>query len=580
MLTNASLTAYFSQICLTASPALLPLCGITHYSKIHEFCNHTNYPLARFREISYNETRKQQEQAKEALCAEGSESLQKFFTRSCYDMKLRKKPLSFLLILLILQIAVFDFMMPAQTVQAAKKKTEHSETVWPKCPKIDAEACCVMDLSSGLVLYSKNMKKKNFPASITKIMTTLLTIENCSLGEEITFSAEAVNSIPWDGTKLGVVAGETLSVEQSLYAIMLQSANDVCAGVAEYISGSQEEFAKLMTKRAREIGCVNTNFTNPHGLHDDNHYTCAYDMCLIGREAMKNSIFRTVTASRTYTVAATNASTERVISNHHQMINGYRSNYAYEYDKCIGGKTGYTSAAGNTLVTFAKKDDMELVCVVMRANGTTSQVNEYTDTKKLIEAAFDNYQLFPIDGSSADTSESAVSDDSPMFTKYNRLLSADSSAITTEENSYLILPKGVKKKKAKQTITYFSDVTLSDTEDTVIGSVSYTYGGKEVGKSDIIYHPSAQKTLTGSGQVKSMVSFRDRLTSGVKNVFLAHRIVFIAAGILIGIVILLFLILVIYSNLRYSRPKQRRRKPKDSGLLLLNAKTGKRQRRK
>lgn len=162
---------------------------------------------------------------------------------------------------------------------------------------------------------------------------------------------------------------------------MLQSANDVCAGAAEHISGSDLEFAKLMTKRAKEIGCVNTHFTNPHGLHDDKHYTCAYDMCLIGREAMKNSIFRKVTASRTYTVSATNMSPERTINNHHQMVNGYRSNYIYEYENCIGGKTGYTSAAENTLVTFAKKDDMELVCVVMRAQSTNSRENQYTDTK-------------------------------------------------------------------------------------------------------------------------------------------------------------------------------------------------------
>lgn len=450
------------------------------------------------------------------------------------------------------------------SVQAAKKKpaassTSTSASSWPKCPTIDAEACCVMDLSSGLVLYSKNSKKKNYPASITKIMTTLLTIENCLLGEELTFSAQAVNSIPWDGSKLGVLAGEKLDIEQSLYAIMLQSANDVCAGAAEYISGSDLEFAKLMTGRAKEIGCVNTHFTNPHGLHDDKHYTCAYDMCLIGREAMKNSIFRKVTASRTYTVSATNMSKERIISNHHQMINGYRSSYLYEYENCIGGKTGYTSAAENTLVTFAKKDDMELVCVVMRAQGTSAKENQYTDTRKLLDAAFENYHLFPMAGNSAKTIESAISDSSPMFTKYSHLLSDSSPVITAGNDSYLILPKGVKKKKAKQTITYLSDITLSDiTTDTVIGNVTYTYDGKNVGQSDILYHPSAIKTLTTSSHVQTIVSLKEKLTSGIMQKFTAHKTIIIIVMVSLAVCLLLLLLYFMISHMRYSRSRKRR----------------------
>lgn len=470
---------------------------------------------------------------------------------------MKTKKTSFFMILFLLLFTLTGILQPCCGIQveAAKKKASS----FPACPSIDAEACCVMDLSSGLVLYSKNMKKKNYPASITKIMTTLLTIENCSPGEEVTFSAEAVNSIPWDGTKLGVLAGEKLDIEQSLYAIMLQSANDVCAGVAEYISGSQEKFAKLMTKRAKEIGCVNTHFTNPHGLHDENHYTCAYDMCLIGREAMKNSIFRKVTATRSYTVSATNMSVERPINNHHQMINGYRSNYAYEYDNCIGGKTGYTSAAGNTLVTFAKKDNMELVCVVMRASATTSRENQYTDTKKLIEAAFENYHLFPMAGSQTDTMQSAVSDNSPMFTKYSRLLSETSPAITAENNAFFILPKGIKKKEAKQSITYLKNVTLSDTEETVIGNVSYTYGGKEVGQSNILYHPASQKQLARP-DITYTLSFKDRLSDSFLGRLFAHKILLlIILALILGFLAVLFIFFLLPS-INYNRRNRKRKR--------------------
>ncbi len=481
------------------------------------------------------------------------------YNKKGVTMKKQKKIISFLMIIFILSFGILTngFSMEFKTVQAAKKKTEK---LWPKCPTIDAESCCVMDLSSGLVLYSKNSKKKNYPASITKIMTTLLTIENCLLGEELTFSAQAVNSIPWDGSKLGVLAGERLDVEQSLYAIMLQSANDVCAGAAEYISGSDLKFAKLMTKRAKEIGCVNTHFTNPHGLHDEKHYTCAYDMCLIGREAMKNSIFRKVAASKTYTVSATNMSPERMINNHHQMINGYRSNYIYEYDNCIGGKTGYTSAAENTLVTFAKKEDMELVCVVMRAQGTSAKENEYTDTKKLLDAAFENYHLFPMVGSNIGNTESAISDHSPMFTKYSRLLSEQSPAITVNNNSYLILPKGVKKKYAKQNITYLPNITLSNAEtDIVIGNVTYTYDGKNVGQSDILYHPSTLKTLTTSSHVQTIISLKEKLTSGIVEKFVKHKYIFITIFAIIAIIILIILFYLITSHIRYNRYHKRKK---------------------
>lgn len=474
-------------------------------------------------------------------------------------MKKHKKLRSFLIIIFLLQFGIFHIGIHSST-QAAKKKTQTNTSLWPKCPTVDAEACCVMDLSSGLVLYSKNAKKKNYPASITKIMTTLLTIENCFLGEELTFSAQAVNSIPWDGSKLGVLAGEKLDVEQSLYAIMLQSANDVCAGAAEYISGSDLEFAKLMTRRAKEIGCVNTHFTNPHGLHDDKHYTCAYDMCLIGREAMKNSIFRQVTASKTYTVSATNMSQERTINNHHQMINGYRSNSIYVYENCIGGKTGYTSAAENTLVTFAKKDNMELVCVVMRAQGTSAKENQYTDTKKLLDAAFENYNLFSMAGSNTSHVESAISDHSPMFTKYNHLLSESFPAITVSNDSYIILPKGVKKKKAKQNIVYYPNITLSNVKaDTIIGNVTYTYDGKNVGYSDILYHPSVPKTLTSSSHVQAVVSLKDKLFSGISQKFITHKYLFIAVFIVLGIILLLFLLYLLSSYIHYRKPNHRRR---------------------
>lgn len=466
----------------------------------------------------------------------------------------------------ILVILIVSLLIPAfypAPAQAAGQKTKTN--TWPKCPSIDAEAACVMELSSGLVLYNKNMKKKNYPASITKIMTTLLAIENCSLGEEVTFSAEAVASIPWDGTKLGVTAGEKISIEQCLYAIMLHSANDVCAGVAEYMSGSEEKFSKQMTERAQEIGCVNTHFTNPHGLHDENHYTCAYDMCLIGREAMKNSIFRQVVKNRSYTVGKTNKSDERVINNHHQMINGYRTNYIYEYDRVIGGKTGYTSMAENTLVTFAKKGDMEIVCVVMRAQSNNYRENQYTDTRKLIDSAFENFQLYTMDGSSSTKTTSDVSEYSPMFTKYNALMSEKHPVITLEGVPYIVLPKGVKKQKASQSIQYYDQSASIGRDQTAIGEVSYTYNGKTVGNARILYHPQTSQRLTGAEQTTSILSMKDKFMAGFGGKVLAHKQLLIIIGMVAGALAAIGLIYVIIRNLHThirqngrSRRKRRR----------------------
>ena len=236
-----------------------------------------------------------------------------------------------------------------------------------------------------------------------------------------------------------------MTIEQCLYAIMLQSANEVCLGVGEHISGSISKFVDLMNKRVKALGLKDTHFNNPNGLPDPKHYTSAYDMAVIAREAMKNTTFRKVTATRRYIMPKTNKhKEERPWDNHHQMINGYE-HPKYEYKYCIGGKTGYTHAAGNTLVTYAEKNGMELVCVIMKAKGPKQgEPNEYTDTTSLLNFGFEKYQ------------------------------------------KYAVLPKGVKLSQAKQKVFYHDNVSLQ-AGDNVIGHVTYTYGGKTVGSTDILY---------------------------------------------------------------------------------------------
>ena len=243
-------------------------------------------------------------------------------------------------------------------------------------PDILAESAIVVDMKTGYTLLEKNIYDKHYPASITKIMTAILTLEQAALEETVTFSEEAVFSIESGSSAAYVDVGEQLTVEQCLYGLMLISGNDLANGLAEHVGGSMENFAVMMTDKAKSLGCINTNFTNAHGLHDENHYTCAYDMALIAKYAYENlEMFRTLCSTGYYECPPTNKQEEvRLWRNTNKLINEAQEQY---YPDVIGGKTGYTNQAGGTLVTFANINGRMLLCVVMK---TTNSAAAYGDT--------------------------------------------------------------------------------------------------------------------------------------------------------------------------------------------------------
>lgn len=260
---------------------------------------------------------------------------------------------------------------------------------WPQGPAIYAESGILVDLDTQEILYSKNIDKQLYPASITKVMTTLVAIESSSPEEPVTFSQHALDSIEWDSSNIGCRLNETLTMEQCWYAMMLNSANEVCCGVAEHISGSIEAFVEKMNQKAAELGCTNTHFSNPNGLPDETHYTTAHDMALIANAAYQNESFRQVFSTRQYEIPPTPQYTEtRYLYNHHKMM---QPDTEYYYEGCLGGKTGYTETALNTLVTIASRNGKNLLCVTMRTQGR--QV--YTDTASLFDYGFS--QTFPAD---------------------------------------------------------------------------------------------------------------------------------------------------------------------------------------
>jgi len=261
---------------------------------------------------------------------------------------------------------------------------------WPEGPAVYAESALVMDIDTGTILYSKNMDDQKYPASITKIMTTLLVIENSRLNERVTFSDHAIWGIERDSSHIGIRIGENLSMKDCLYGMMLASANEVCLAVAEHIGGDVDSFVTMMNVKAKDLGCKNTHFTNPNGLPDEQHYTSAHDMALIAKAAFENETFREVCSTKAYRIGWTNKTGEdRWLGNHHKML---WEDSEYYYEGCLGGKTGYTDVALNTLVTYANRNDRNLVCITMRTQGR--QV--YLDTASLLDYGFTDFYQIPI----------------------------------------------------------------------------------------------------------------------------------------------------------------------------------------
>ena len=239
---------------------------------------------------------------------------------------------------------------------------------------ISAQSAVLLDANSGRVLFEKNSKQQLPMASTTKIMTGLLACESGKLDKTVKASPFASGT---EGSSLWLKIGEKQTLENLTYGLMLKSGNDAAVAIAEYLGGSIDAFALLMNKRAREIGAKNTNFVNPHGLDADGHYTTAYDLALIAREAMKNKKFREIVSTKTYSIPMEGEKWDRALKNHNKLL--------WRYEGCNGVKTGYTKRCGRCLVSYAKRGDEELICVTLNAP------DDWNDHTNLLNYGFDNY---------------------------------------------------------------------------------------------------------------------------------------------------------------------------------------------
>lgn len=338
---------------------------------------------------------------------------------------------------------------------------------WPDAPETLSPGVILMEESTGTILYEKNSDEAHYPASITKIMTTLLALENGNLSDMVTFSDDAINNT--EGSGIARDYGEQMTLEQCLYGVMLESANECAYAVAEHVGGTVENFVDMMNAKAKELGCTNTHFANPHGLQDENHYTTAHDMALIAQAAYQNETFRIIIGTKMYTIPPTNKHAEEtVLRNHHDMLCTYHNaNRKYLYPYCVGGKTGYTATANSTLVTYAEKDGMTLICVVMN----TQSPNQFIDTVNLFDYAFDNFQVLNV--AENDTNYNAET------TVDNGNLDNIAPFVELDKDAVIVLPKTAEFSDTSSSVEY------NDSNPEIAGSITYTYAGRNVGKADI-----------------------------------------------------------------------------------------------
>lgn len=397
------------------------------------------------------------------------------------------------------------------------------EISWPKGPKVNSKSAVLMDVDSGTVLYSKKPNAKHYPASITKIMTAMVALEHSSLDETVTYSKDAVAQSYGGTSSISRDIGEKMTMEESLYGMMLESANECAWAIAEHVGGTEENFIKMMNDKAKSLGCTHTHFDNPNGLPDKEHWTSALDMAKISRAAYQNPIFAKITGTKTYVIPPTNKHKDSTyLNNHHCMLNYYHTS-RYLYDYCVGGKTGYTVAAKSTLVTYAKKDGRTLVCVVMCAQTP----NHWLDTRKLLDWGFENFKSVKV----SDLSNLSVDSSKLGTTNYG----ADSSLISVDDSSTIMIPKNASE----------SDVTTSlkkssSSDGSVIGLMEFKYGNKKVGTCQLKADSSEESSYPFHNLSANEADKNGNSSSFIQvNIFLIVIAAALALAAAIGIFLLL-----------------------------------------
>jgi D-alanyl-D-alanine carboxypeptidase (penicillin-binding protein 5/6) len=406
-------------------------------------------------------------------------------------------------------------------------------------PEVTAASAVLIDAKTGKILYDKDMHAIRYPASLTKVMTGLLALENLPLDRVVTIDAETPFT---KGSRIYLLEGEEVTAEQLFYALMIESANDAAVALAKEISGTTEDFAALMNRRAKELGALHTNFVNPNGLEHDEHVTTAYDIAMIAAAAMRNPEFRKAVATYPYTLNQTNMQETRYFYNGNRLLYDEKHTVIYEgasrpikYAGATGIKTGYTAQAGNCLAASAVRDDTELIAVMLQADG----LNVYLDAISLFEYGFDNYK-----------SHQAVWADSPQGELRVKNGAVKTVAIRTKSDAWVTIPASAAPSLVTTELQLPDRVVAPVTEGQVVGTMRILLDGEELGAVDLTVAEAVPE-----GGPLSRIGVTDKTAGLIRNILLA-------------ILSFALLLLIVYVALKRRQIKRRKRRREERRARL------------
>lgn len=415
-----------------------------------------------------------------------------------------------------------------------------------KCP-----SAILIDGDSGEVLFSKNAKEKMYPASLTKMLTAIIILEDCNLDDIVTIDKSAVNTEP---SIMGLKEGEKLTVEQLLNGLLIKSANDSARALAIYHSGSYEKFAEAMNEKAKSLGAVDSNFVTPNGLHDNNHYTTAYDMALIAKRAMEIEKFREIVKTTKYEIPTTNKDEQvKTLYNKNRFFFGtggenridYRGKTIdIKYDIMDGIKTGYTSISRQCFAGSALKDDKRLITIVLKGEGKEI----WSDTRALIDFGYENFtpQLLLEKGSLVETYETEGNKGS----KIN--LYAKDQIYTMVNNNY--------DQKNIKAITSIDKITLPVEKDQTLGSIAYYFEDQKLGETKLV----SQTDITGEDIISDETKYPDE-GKEPKSPWIKYLIIF--AKVILVIIIWRTIMTSIAINKRKKQKKKKKARSRKSNQV-------------
>ena len=459
-------------------------------------------------------------------------------------MNIKRKLFGFLSLLILLvsvssiPVEAIDYKKLAEERKSLEIESNSYDN-WPLGPAIGAQSAILMDANTGAILYAKNIHEKLYPASITKLLSTYVALQECELDEMVTFSEEAVYSINWwEDANMGVYAGSSLTLEEVLYGILVGSANEAAYAVAEHVSGNLEAFSSLMNKTAKELGCLNSNFITPNGIHDENHYTTAYDMALIAKAFFSNETLTKMSSTTRFDVPVTEHQTREglILAAKSQLLPGK----PYAYEPLVGTKTGYTDQARQTLVSCAEKNGLKLICVILKEESPA----QFTDTIELFNYGFDNFEAVSLDNVN---NEYAI--DNHFFTTDIDLLGNSKTILSLDKEDYIVLPNTITIEDLN------SKVTFDKKQKNSIACINYYYKNYLLGKISVDLAIDEPYIFDFGNQKYSTVDIVETQNQNTIYINVIH--------LLIGFILLVILFTILFSVQTFSRNKRLAKKRKN-----------------